>query len=145
MQLGGPNEWLDTSDVICINRYWGWYTDGGELPKGIQKIDEELDHIWQALGRPVIVTEFGADTVAGLHGEPAVMFSEEYQANFIRGYLEVAAKKDFVVGMQVWNFADFAAVQGINRVGGLNLKGVFTRTRTPKLAAHVLREFWVQR
>src|SRR6266545_3043155 len=124
--MGGPNEWLDTSDVICINRYWGWYTDGGELPKGIQKIDEELDHIWQALGRPVIVTEFGADTVAGLHGEPAVMFSEEYQANFIRGYLEVAAKKDFVVGMQVWNFADFAAVQGINRVGGLNLKGVFT-------------------
>ncbi len=143
--MGGPNEWLDTSDVICINRYWGWYTDGGELPKGIQKIDEELDHIWQALGRPVIVTEFGADTVAGLHGEPAVMFSEEYQANFIRGYLEVAAKKDFVVGMQVWNFADFAAVQGINRVGGLNLKGVFTRARAPKLAAHVLREFWVQR
>ncbi len=143
--MGGPNEWLDTSDVICINRYWGWYTDGGELPKGIQKIDEELDHIWQALGRPVIVTEFGADTVAGLHSEPAVMFSEEYQADFIRGYLDVAAKKDFVVGMQVWNFADFAAVQGINRVGGLNLKGVFTRARAPKLAAHVLREFWVQR
>jgi hypothetical protein len=48
----------------------------------------------------------------------------------VRGYLEVVAKKDFVVGMQVWNFADFAAVQGINRMGGLNLKGVFTRMRS---------------
>lgn len=46
--------------------------------------------------------------------------------------------------MHVWNFADFAAVQGIKRVGGLNLKGVFTRTRTPKLAAHVLREYWTK-
>ena len=44
--------------------------------------------------------------------------------------------------MQVWNFADFAAVQSIMRVGGLNMKGVFTRARAPKMAAHVLREFW---
>jgi beta-glucuronidase len=47
--------------------------------------------------------------------------------------------------MQVWNFADFQAVQGPMRVGGYNLKGVFTRTRTPKMAAHVLRELWVKR
>ncbi len=140
--MGAPNEWLDSSDVICINRYWGWYTDGGELATGLQRMDAEFDALWEALGRPIIVTEFGADTVAGLHSEPAVMFSEEYQANFIRGYLEAAAKRDFVVGMQVWNFADFAAVQGINRVGGLNLKGIFTRTRQPKMAAQVLREFW---
>jgi beta-glucuronidase len=46
--------------------------------------------------------------------------------------------------MQLWNFADFAAVQSIVRVGGLNMKGVFTRTRQPKMAAHVLREFWVK-
>jgi hypothetical protein len=46
--------------------------------------------------------------------------------------------------MQVWNFADFAAVQSIMRVGGLNMKGIFTRSRTPKMAAHVLREFWVE-
>ena len=34
------------------------------------------------------------------------------------------------------------AVQSLMRVGGLNMKGVFTRTRTPKLAVRVLREFW---
>jgi len=31
------------------------------------------------------------------------------------------------------------------RVGGLNHKGIFTRIRTPKMAAHVLREFWVEK
>jgi beta-glucuronidase len=41
--------------------------------------------------------------------------------------------------------ADFAAVQSIARVGGLNMKGLFTRTRQPKMAAHVLREFWAKR
>jgi len=30
------------------------------------------------------------------------------------------------------------------RVGGINLKGTFTRTRQPKMAAYVLREFWVK-
>jgi beta-glucuronidase len=80
--------------------------------------------------------------VAGMHSHPAKMWSEEYQVEFIRGYLDVAASKDFVVGMHVWNFADFQAVQSTNRVDGMNLKGVFTRDRKPKMAAHLLRERW---
>jgi hypothetical protein len=40
------------------------------------------------------------------------MWSEENQAELIRGYLEVAAQKAFVAGMQEWNFAGFATVQG---------------------------------
>jgi beta-glucuronidase len=41
----------------------------------------------------------------------------------------------------VWNFADFATAPGIMRVGG-NKKGVFTRDRRPKAAAHILRRRW---
>ncbi|MCK5861958.1 MAG: SCP2 sterol-binding domain-containing protein, partial [Candidatus Hydrogenedentes bacterium] len=141
--MAGPVEWMETCDVVCINRYWGWYIKGAELDKGFAMLDQELDDLWDVLGKPIIVTEFGTDTQPGLHGHPAVMWTEEYQAEFIRGYLEVAAKKDFVAGMQVWNFADFAAVQSIMRVGGMNMKGVFTRARQPKMAAHVLRDFWV--
>jgi beta-glucuronidase len=142
--MGGPPEWLAESDVTCINRYYGWYVLGGELERALAALEAELDDLWARFGRPILVTEFGADTVAGLHGEPAVMWTEEYQAELIRGYLNVAAKKDYVAGMQVWNFADFAAVQGTARVGGLNLKGVFTRTRQPKLAARVLRDYWAR-
>jgi beta-glucuronidase len=141
---GGPMEWMEECDVVCMNRYWGWYELGGHLDTAIPGLERELDSVWELLGKPIIVTEFGADTMAGMHGHPALMWTEEYQAEFIRGYLEVASRKDYIAGMQVWNFADFAAVQSIMRVGGLNMKGVFTRSRTPKMAAHVLREFWVK-
>ena len=142
--MGGPQDWMEHCDVICMNRYWGWYVLGGELDKALVALEQELDQVWEQWHKPIIMTEFGADTMAGLHGHPDVMWTEEYQADYMRGHLQVAGRKDFVAGMQVWNFADFAAVQSIMRVGGLNMKGVFTRLRTPKMAAHVLREFWAQ-
>jgi beta-glucuronidase len=142
--MGGPQDWMEQCDVICMNRYWGWYVMGGELDKALAALEQELDQVWERWHKPIIMTEFGADTLAGMHGHPNVMWTEEYQADYIRGHLQVAGRKDFVAGMQVWNFADFAAVQSIMRVGGLNMKGVFTRVRTPKMAAHVLREFWVR-
>ena len=46
-----------------------------------------------------------------------------------------------LVGEQVWNFADFQTSAGIFRVDG-NKKGVFTRDRKPKAAAHALRARW---
>lgn len=140
--MGGPTSWMAQCDVVCMNRYWGWYVLGGQLDKALAALAQELDGVWAQWHKPIIVTEFGADTMPGMHGHPDVMWTEEYQADLIRGYLEAAAARDFVAGMQVWNFADFAAVQSIARVGGLNRKGVFTRTREPKMAAQVLREVW---
>ncbi len=142
--MGGPQSWMEKCDVVCMNRYWGWYVLGGELRNARTGLEKELDQVWELWHKPIIMTEFGADTMAGMHGHPNVMWTEEYQADYMRFHLEVAAARDYVAGMQVWNFADFAAVQSIARVGGLNMKGVFTRTRTPKMAAHVLREFWVK-
>jgi beta-glucuronidase len=56
-------------------------------------------------------------------------------------YHRVFDRIDAVVGEQVWNFADFATSSGIMRVDG-NKKGVFTRDRRPKAAAHALRRRW---
>jgi beta-glucuronidase len=143
VNLGGsPASWMEQCDVLCLNRYWGWYVLGGQQDKAMACLEQELDDAWETWHKPIILTEFGADTLAGMHGHPDLMWTEEYQAELIRGYLKLAARKDYIAGMQVWNFADFAAVQSILRVGGNNMKGVFTRSRTPKMAAHVLREFW---
>jgi beta-glucuronidase len=141
--MGSPPSWIENCDVICLNRYWGWYILGGELNKALVSFEQEIDTVWETCHKPIIVTEFGADTIAGMHGHPDLMWTEEYQAQLLRRHLKIAAQKDYIAGMQVWNFADFAAVQSIMRVGGINMKGVFTRTRTPKMAAHVLREFWL--
>jgi beta-glucuronidase len=140
--MGGPIEWLAMSDVVCINRYWGWYTNPGDIKTGASILSKELDELYNKLKKPIIITEFGADTYPGMHAEQPEMFTEEYQMEFIKAYLDVADTKDFVAGMHVWAFADFKTGQGIIRFGGMNYKGVFTRDRKPKMAAHFLRSRW---
>ena len=46
-----------------------------------------------------------------------------------------------MIGEHLWAFADFMTKQGLTRVGG-NKKGLFTRNRQPKMAAHFLRQRW---
>jgi beta-glucuronidase len=142
--MGSPIEWLALSDVVCINRYSGWYSQGGQLAAGAEVLARELDALHAQLGKPIAITEFGADTIAGQHADPPEMWSEEYQAEMLRHYLDVAAQRPFVVGMHVWNFADFKTGQAVHRVQGMNLKGVFTRDRRPKMAAHLLRARWTE-
>lgn len=133
---------LPATDVICLNRYYGWYIYGGDLDAAKQALTIELDY-WKNIGKPVMFTEYGADTVAGLHLATPTMFTEEYQVDYLKTNHEVFDQCDFFVGEQVWNFADFQTIQGIMRVDG-NKKGVFTRDRRPKLAAHYLRSRWLK-
>ncbi|MBB5233985.1 beta-glucuronidase [Deinococcus budaensis] len=139
---GGPLEWHGLFDVVAINRYYGWYTHGGRLEEGARAFARELDELHAMFGKPLMVTEFGTDTLPGVHATPPEMWTEEYQSEFLRGFLDAAAERPFVAGMQVWNFADFKTGQGTSRAAGMNFKGVFTRDRRPKLAAHMLRERW---
>lgn len=129
-----------TMDVICLNRYYGWYNLGGDLDAACYGWNLELD-FWQQQNKPVMFTEYGADTMNGLHQVVPGMFSEEFQSEYYRRINAECDKRSFFVGEQVWNFADFATIQGPMRVGG-NRKGLFTRDRMPKLAAHFLRQRW---
>lgn len=142
---GGPSEWLGIMDIICINRYYGWYTQQADIAKGAQILSDELDNLHKKYNKPVVVTEFGADTYPGMHTDQPEMFTEEFQRDFIKAYLDVADKKDFVAGMHIWAFADFKTSQGVIRFGGINYKGVFTRDRKPKLSAHYLKSRWSSR
>ena len=139
--MGGPAEWIDLADVLLINRYYGWYMQTGRIPEGEKGLVQELDSLAE-LGKPLIVSEFGADAMAGMHSIPAQVFTEDYQRDLVAMYLDVADRYDFVIGMHIWNFADFQATQSISRVGGMNLKGVFTRARQPKMVAYLLKERW---
>ena len=129
-----------TMDVVCLNRYYGWYNLPGDLDAACLAWNAELD-FWAEQGKPVMFTEYGADTVEGLHQVVPGMFSEEFQREYYRRINAEIDKRPFFVGEQVWNFADFATIQGPMRVGG-NRKGILTRDRRPKLAAHDLRDRW---
>lgn len=131
------------SDVIALNRYYGWYVKGGyEISEAEVLFRKEMD-AWKELNlnKPFIFTEYGADTLGTDHKLPSVMWSQEYQDEYLRMTNEVFDSYDFIKGEQIWNFADFQTTEGILRVNG-NKKGVFTRQRQPKDAAYLLRERW---
>ena len=131
-------------DVILTNIYIGWYERTGQLGAIEEDLSRELDG-WRArFAKPVIVTEFGCDTIAGMHSEPPLMFSEEYQVEFMKHYAKVLDSKPFVIGEAVWVMNDFLTKQGLTRCGG-NRKGIFTRLREPKMAAHWLKSRWAKK
>ena len=86
-------------------------------------------------------TEYGADTVPGMHGIENQMFTEEYQVDYYAMNHKVFDEIPNFVGEQLWNFADFETKQGINRVQG-NKKGVFNRARQPKMVVRSLKDRW---
>lgn len=131
------------SDIIGLNRYFGWYSEPGQLPLVEPRLRAELEAWHARFGKPVFITEYGADTLAGFHSLPSQMFGEEYQEELLALNHRVFDALPFICGEHVWNFADFATKQGITRVGG-NKKGVFTRDRQPKSVARLLRERWTQ-
>lgn len=127
-------------DVICLNRYYGWYIFGGNLDYAAQAMREDMKY-WEQFHKPVIITEYGADAVSGIHSAVPNMFTEEYQAQYYEKMNGVLDEFNFIAGEQAWNFADFATIQGTLRVDG-NKKGIFTRDRRPKLSAHYFRNRW---
>ncbi len=131
----------DLFDIVMLNRYYGWYVDTGDLPAAERALEAELNAWAGKLGKPVIMTEYGADTIAGLHSVTPVPWTEEYQVELLAMSHRVFDRVDAVVGEQVWNFADFATGSGVMRVDG-NKKGVFTRDRRPKASAYLLRRRW---
>lgn len=129
-------------DLLIINRYRGWYDTEGNLRGAAALLKDELEGFHKRCpDKPIMLGEYGADTIAGFHDINARIFSEEYQVEFLRAYGEVFDSLPYITGEHVWNFADFATAENIKRVGG-NKKGVFTRDRSPKMAAHFLKERW---
>ncbi|GAB2844680.1 beta-glucuronidase [Actinocorallia aurea] len=131
----------DLFDVISINRYYGWYVATGDLETAEVYLEKDLRGWAERFRKPIMMAEYGADTLPGLHSVWDQPWSEEYQQAYLEMNHRVFDRIEEFIGEHVWNFADFATSHGIHRVDG-NKKGVFTRDRRPKAAAHALRRRW---
>jgi beta-glucuronidase len=140
-------------DMICVNRYFGWYSQSGRLDQISSLVSEELAN-WRQMfpNKPILVSEYDADTIPGLHNDPPFMFTEEYQKEFLSAYHgsfdNVSSMIDpdtsYFVGELVWNVFDFATDQSIKRVGVFNYKDLFTRQSQPKAAAFIMKNRYEQ-
>ncbi|KAJ8275799.1 hypothetical protein COCON_G00075510 [Conger conger] len=131
-------------DVICVNSYFSWYHDPGHLEVIPIQLNTQFENWFGKYQKPIIQSEYGADVVPGLHTDPPLMFTEEYQKLVLENYHRVfdQKRKEYVIGELIWNFADFMTAQTITRVVG-NKKGIFSRQRQPKTGAFILRErYW---
>ena len=128
-------------DVVMINRYYGWYSDSGHPEVVPYQLSYDLDNWYQLRKRPILISEYGAGTIDGLHEDPPTMFTEDYQVELLMAYFPVfdEYRKKFLIGELIWNYADFMIQQSPRTFDG-NKKGLFTRQRQPKEAARVVRQ-----
>ena len=119
-------------DVIGINEYFGWYEPGFDGPRRLLQ--------GSAPGKPVIISETGADALAGHHGAASELFTEECQAHIYARQFELIGQAPYVCGVTPWLLYDFRSERRqtvFNR--GFNRKGLIAEDkRTRKLAFGVL-------
>lgn len=125
-------------DVIGINEYIGWYE---ETPQ-----DADLTHWHIAYQKPVVVSEFGGDAKAGLHGAATQRWTEEYQASIFQHQLAMLAKIPQFRGLSPWILMDFRSpmrqLPGIQ--DGFNRKGLISNQGQKKEAFFVLQSRYKQ-
>ena len=123
-----------TLDVIGVNEYIGWYEQQPETADSTN---------WNiAYDKPLIVSEFGGDAKAGLHGEQNQRWTEEYQANIYRHQLPMLNRIPQLRGMSPWILMDFRSP---NRVltgvqDEFNRKGLISDQGQKKMAFYVLQK-----
>lgn len=54
-------------DVICVNSYFSWYHDPGHLEVIPLQLTAQFENWYKAYQKPIIQSEYGADSVPGLH------------------------------------------------------------------------------
>jgi beta-glucuronidase len=104
----------DLVDVLAFNRYYGWYNYTADLEVAEVMLRAELEG-WRKRypHKPMIMTEYGADTIAGMREVNGGLFTEEFQCDFLRMSHDVFDSVDTFIGEHVWNFADFATSPSI--------------------------------
>ena len=121
-------------DVIGFNEYIGWY---GGTPESMNK------KTWKvAYDKPLIVSEFGGDAKAGLHGSEHERWTEEYQANIYNHAIAMLNRIPQLRGSTPWILMDFRSpvrqMPGLQ--DGFNRKGLVSDQGEKKLAFGILEK-----
>lgn len=128
-------------DLVIFNIYACWYGGPGRLETLESRLEDQVGGYWRKFKKPILIGEFGADSYPGLNWLPHIVWSEEYHCHLVQKTIEWFRKQHYIIGEQIWVFADFKCSQENGRAI-LNRKGMFSRNRQPKMVAHTLRAIW---
>jgi len=123
-------------DVIGINEYFGWY-------------EPDFDGLRRLLAnstpdKPVILSETGADALAGHRGGERELFTEDCQAAIYRQQIALLRGVPWLCGMTPWLLYDFRSERRQTVFNqGFNRKGLMAEDKTTrKLAFEVLAAYY---
>jgi beta-glucuronidase len=120
-------------DVLGTNEYIGWYEKN---PEDAVMTDWKI-----AYQKPLVMSEFGGDAKAGLHGQPSDRWTEEYQASIYQNQLLMLNRIPQLRGMTPWILMDFRSPSRL-RPGiqdDFNRKGLVSDQGKKKQAFYILQ------
>lgn len=123
-------------DLASFNEYGGWYW---AEPKDLPKYTFDIK-----FNKPVVISEFGAEAMAGYHGTEDTIWTEEFQEMFYKYQLEMLDKVDALRGMTPWILADFKSPRRQHPLyqNFWNRKGLISNTGIKKKAFFVLQNYY---
>lgn len=123
-------------DLASFNEYAGWYW---ELSENLSKYTFKIKY-----NKPVVITEFGGEALAGFHADAATRWSEEFQESLYVNQLAMLSKIDALRGMTPWIMVDFRSPRRQHPYyqDFWNRKGVLSETGEKKKAFFVLKNFY---
>jgi beta-glucuronidase len=123
-------------DLIGLNEYFGWYEPDFA---GLERLLSNSHP-----GKPVVISEVGADALVGHRGAVAELFTEDCQAEIYRQQIEIVGRARYVRGFCPWLLYDYRTERRQTRFQrGWNRKGLIAEDKaTKKLAFDVLADHY---
>ena len=123
-------------DVVAFNEYVGWYNG---LP------DKCAEKTFQVeFDKPLVVSEFGGDALAGFHADRDTRWSEEYQDWLFQESIPMLEKIPQLRGTSPWVLVDFRSplrqLPGIQ--DGWNRKGLVSERGERKKAFYIMKNWY---
>lgn len=129
---------IELLDVVGYNKYLGWY----------QKFPCEPENLkWEAYGKPLIISEFGAECVQGNNlGDTTNLnsWSETYMENVYKKDLISFDNSEDIVGLSPWILFDFRVPRRSHALfqKGWNRKGLISPEYRKKNAWYVMKCYY---
>jgi beta-glucuronidase len=123
-------------DIVAFNQYIGWY---GGTPEDAARAKWEI-----GFNKPVVVSEFGADALQGLHGDKGERWTEEYQEYLYQQTIIMLGNIPNLRGVSPWILMDFRSPRRVlPRIqDGWNRKGLISSQGVKKKAFFVLSDYY---
>src|SRR5262249_4888545 len=131
------------ADLVAFNMYYGSLSapvaeHRDQLDERARRpTDEQLRHrLTERPSKPMLVTEFGAMGLHGLHGD--VPSTEDFQAEYLRAVWAAISSVPEISGGVVWSWADYNHRRHFQSLGPFGAFGAVTIDRKPKAASKAL-------